>query len=98
MDTTQDSGIADSIMDLENLSKAVVTVVAVATTVFVLPGLIIVIFIFQGFANYSFILAVLGVAILLLGKIFWLVYNAGAVVPENWVFYSNGGTRLCCGM
>jgi hypothetical protein len=25
---------------------------------------------------------VLGVAILLLGKIFWIVYNAGAVVPE----------------
>jgi hypothetical protein len=43
MDTIQDSGIADSIMDLETLSKAVVTVVAVATTVFVLPGLIIVI-------------------------------------------------------
>ena len=94
MDMTQDSGIADSIMDLENLSKAVVTVVAVATTVFVLPGLIIVIFIFQGFANYSFILAVLGVAILLLGKIFWLVYNAGAFVPESWVF-NCGADGMC---
>ena len=34
------------------------------------------------FNLFGICVLVLGVAILLLGKIFWIVYNAGAVVPE----------------
>jgi len=37
MDMTKESGIADTLMDLKSLNRAVVTVIAVASTVFVLP-------------------------------------------------------------
>ena len=73
MDMTQDSGIADSIMDRENLRSFRDS------------------YCHLHFSRLCKLLlhpccVVLGVAILLLGKIFWLVYNAGVVVPESWVF------------
>jgi len=43
-------------------------VVSTATSVFILPMLVVVIFLYQGFATYYFIITIFGVIVMLFGS------------------------------